>query len=674
MKSFIKGSKGIGLIEILITMGVLAVGILGIAGLNSVITRQSQDNKAEAEALAIAQSRIEDMLNYTNEATSETVFDTLFLEATDTNSDEITRVGTVFTRTETIVDNANDKDIDVKVAWINASGVDQEVHLNTTVSYIPPRGAGDPARGSTPSTLNAPTGRAKLGEGTIPDDPSDLEITTNNDLTREYIENMDRKLADTDGNVVLTLEDACQTETDCFEFVRIKGTVYLNIATTNANQRPPIGNILLLASDAAYCSRYYEDSSGVTHNVTADTTSVETIGTTYQLFHYTCYLGGGWHGNIGLLFAGNNGNNTNSGHRACVGDPTPDAEPWRTARVAVRRAYRGMMYKKVGQGKEQILNDDSQLVDRVYTQGIMDGAVLGETVGHDFVVGPIAAPTVDVDDNDCDTNFAMTAAGSAVNGVPGDRFEQMPRDFFCLNEGYLNTYESIYAPFEGPIDGCPYDPTNPPASKHIITGTVTFTGAQGSANQTLVDGIEVNTSDGLETCVIDPFVYSATSYTAQYRCGVYDWGTQANPIGWTGYIETTYDYAGMSCTPSTITYTTGVTGNDNSGNDFTNCAPGSYLYISGAVTQHPNNRQLTSVTLDSVACTLTNQGLNYSCKSPQFTGNWTGTHTMILTANGGRLCPNSTASRTFTYSNPAAASITQNVWISANANGCTGAP
>ena len=49
-----KRMKGFGLIEILVTLGVLTVGILGVTTLHSVITQQSIQNKTKTEALLIA--------------------------------------------------------------------------------------------------------------------------------------------------------------------------------------------------------------------------------------------------------------------------------------------------------------------------------------------------------------------------------------------------------------------------------------------------------------------------------------------------------------------------------------------------------------------------------------------------------------------------------------------
>ena len=115
MRTLFSRSKGIGLVEILITMFVLAVGVVGVAGLNSAISRQSLENKAQAEAQAIAQSRIEEVRNYTNEASTLDEFDGLYLPIANGNSTPIPGINAAFTRTETIADSGEDKLFQVTV-------------------------------------------------------------------------------------------------------------------------------------------------------------------------------------------------------------------------------------------------------------------------------------------------------------------------------------------------------------------------------------------------------------------------------------------------------------------------------------------------------------------------------------------------------------------------------
>lgn len=701
MKSLFRHNKGIGLVEILITMVVLAVGILGVAGLNSVIFSQSQDNKAHAEALAIAQSRIETIRNYTDGVTTLAEFNLRYGVVANGNSTTEDGMNATYTRTENITANGLDRNFEVNVAWTNADGVSQSVTLDTTLAFISPRGVGDSGLANTTTPVNAPTGRASIDGGTV---PTGASTPSNNDTTALYQDGDDLKLVDcadatTCEQIVLTLALACQSDTDpCTQFVRIKGKVYLNTSVSGA--RPDPKDIYLVASDAAFCARYYM-LDGTPVKVTEATTAVSTIGD-YDYFNYTCYVGGGWHGNIGLVFAGSgtntstkfslifadDANASNNGYRVCTGDPT-SLEADEAPRVAVRRAYRGLLFKKDpsdASARVQILDDFSQPTDRLYSHGIHDGLELGEsTESHDFVIGKI-------DDvaTDCLLASAMKGDGSDANGDGelGDLFAGQPRDFFCLNDSdsYLDLYDTaVY----GHDDYCVFDPTNPPSTKHLISGVVRLTADQNAYTQGLAEGITVHTSDGIPcTNPSDPaaplaVTYSSGYYEAAYSCNVYDWGTVEEPIGWTGYIALAYDNVNMVCSPNKITYTTGITSDDSSGNDFTGCTPGQAAVFTGSVTQagtgQHTNKIISQIVITGTGtsagingtCSIAIGGLSYLCVSDQFSGTWSGN--LTFTAGGtSTICPNPAASpKTFSFSSKAPGSYVQNLTIVANnGNGC----
>lgn len=673
MRTLCSGSKGIGLVEILITMFVLAVGVVGVAGLNSVISRQSQENKAQAEAQAIAQNRIEELRNYTNDVDTLAEFDTLYAPISNGNSTAVSGINAAFTRTETIADSGEDKQVQVSVGWTNSEGDAQTVALNTRISYVSPRTVGDTALVAAASTIFAPTGRAYLGEGELPDGATPDSI--NDDGTALYEDGDDLKLVDcedpededTCGNIVLTLANACIND-PCTAFAKIQGKVYIN-TEYGSGQFPAPSAMFLVASDAAYCARYYVRDDHV--EKVGPSTAMNSITSTgdYRYFSYTCYVGGGWHGNIGLVFNGG-GNNPSNGVRGCTGDPiTTDAS--QSPRVAIRRAYRGLLYK-IGPNDTRVQING---LDRLYSHGIEDGAQLA---GHDFVLAKIN----DVD-ADC-KNHAMKGAGS---GSPaGTLFAGQPRDFFCLNNGYLDNFDTSTYGYD---TVCPFDPTNPPSTKHQISGVVRLTATDTDPNDALAAGILVKTSDGI-TCTNPAdataplaWAHNGTYYQASYSCGVYDWGTQAAPIGWTGSIQLTYNSASMSCTPSQLTYSTGVTADDSSGNDFTGCGVGAAAVWTGTVTRLGSgssaNKKLNSATLTGTGasagingtCVLGTGGLSYTCTTAQFTGTWSGNLTFV--SAGGAICPVPiVTTRTYVQTNKSSGNYTQNLRIGRDrdGNGC----
>jgi len=693
MKIFRPKNTGFGLIEILVTLGVLSVGILGVTSLQGVIARQSAHNKARSEALNIAQSRIEDMRNYTNAAESITGFNTLYSDTAGfANTANITGISTDFVRTERIATTGTMKDVTVRVAWTDPSGVAQSVSLDTEFSFVSPRKVGDSALEASEEKVDSPTGRARLGDGTVTDEQlADTGTVNNNDGTKELIDGSDRLLA-VGNDVVLTLVEACQTEEGtCADFVRIKGRVYVDRDELGGLS---MGAINVIATDAAFCSRSYIPSGGVeadrvpVTNVTVNTvkTSASSSGE-YEYFDYTCYLGGGWHGNVGFIVSGN------TNWDSCVGDPT-SAQPYAQAIRASRRVYRGMLYKvddAEADGKQRV--PDSELV-QYFTQGVGDSVELpvpnsGDST-HDFILTGAFNASQLGNPNPCLNLGPMTRTDSNLNGAVGDRFAGIPDDFYCLNDGYSNDVSTLdliprgYGVENHPGYGntCPYNPADPPATLHHVTGDISMTAPQTDESTTLANGILAFTSDGPGSCTIDATAtYSLllASYTKSYDCIVFDWTTTADDNttqleGWTGYIEVDYDQSSMSCDPKRISFSDLTV--DSADNDFTNCSPGSFIYFTGTVISAPNNRELQSVTISDAGgrCELAADGLSFTCLTGEIgliPPTWTGTLTMTTDAN--YVC---TATRTganpgmFSYTNQPSGFVNLDITLSNNTNSC----
>ena len=71
-------ARGFSMIEVLVSVLVVAVGLLAVANFQGGLIGQSSTNKARAEATALAQARIEQLRNYTGDVTSEAEFDNAF--------------------------------------------------------------------------------------------------------------------------------------------------------------------------------------------------------------------------------------------------------------------------------------------------------------------------------------------------------------------------------------------------------------------------------------------------------------------------------------------------------------------------------------------------------------------------------------------------------------------
>ncbi len=708
--------SGFGLIEVLAALTIVVVGLLAVATFQSGLISQSGASKAKAEAMALAQARVEEFRNYTD-ISDETAFDAEYADTSSdyTNDSAIDGVNADFTRSEMITDSGDTKEISVKVTWDDGQGDTQGVVLNSTLTWQEPRLVGDMAKELNDPYVPSPTGRAHLGEGELPADASQDQITDNGDGTRLYdSQDGDLKLVDSTDVIVLTLEDACDSEGgNCTDFVKIHGRVYID-TSSQSNLNP--GEVYVKASDAAYCQRYYE-SGGTTTLVSGDTTSaLSTANGDYEYFDYTCYLGGGWHGNIGILLDGG----ISQSDKICLGDGTiydTSTEPDTVGtEIAARRAYRGMTYK-VDDNGDMVTDDNGDPI--YYSIGIGDavelppplptsgtlavssdysldatqtltlygrnasGDSVTETVmldgtnavafstdfehiakaelsagtqgtvaltkdsstilemggsttkvfrySHDFVVSSMA--TSDTDGYNCIINNGsdgpMRRTDAVVSGEDGARFAGNSGDFFCLNPSYVDTYDTNQYAVNG---NCPYDPTDGPATRHILSGTVAITGNDSDA--TMIGLVSIDTSDGVGNCSDLSFTFDGIStYTDSYTCDVYEWTN-----GWTGYVKVSENSADVLCDPDSITKTA-ITA-DSSGNDFS-CLAGNVVVISGTVTTSNSTKVLSAATISdsngSRSCDVGVDGLSYECTSYVFdTPTWNGT--IQFTKTGGAFC------------------------------------
>jgi prepilin-type N-terminal cleavage/methylation domain-containing protein len=618
--------RGFSLIEVLVAMAVMATGLLAVATFQSELISGSGNNKARSEALALAQARIEQFRNYSDRSEFDTTFaDTNSTYVTETN---ITGTNAVFTPKYAISGTGDVKTVEVYIEWTDRQDETQHVALTTEVGWESPRSVGDIVNDNRGELIPDATGRAYLGEGTLPDGAT---TTDNGDGTKLYEDGDNLKLV-VGNDIVLTLEDACQTDT-CIGFVKIKGKVYIDTGSTPTLDP---GDVYVKASDAAYCHRYYYNNSGNAVDVAAATTDAEaTSGGDYKFFHYTCYLGGGWHGNIGILLAGG----IQQTDKICQGDPTSE-DAYADPVISARRVYRGMLYKIDGSttsGKEEIPNTNGLI--RYYSVGVADQTVLPVPIDaqpahfdgpeHDFVVASMAVG--DTTGDKCISAGTMVRTDANFGGTDGALFAGVPTDFVCLNPSYVDSYDTqIY----GVDNSCPFDPSDPPTLHYSITGNIIVVGPAEYATQ--VDGMNVVTSDGSGNCSLDPFAFSdVLGYLGKYTCDIYDWGN-----GWTGYVEIKPNTDLIGCDNTRVSYS-GVQ-QDLTEQDLS-CTAGDVVYVSGSVTA-PMHHELLSAAIDGETgrCTVTyntNTGnYDYECNTVNLDANNTWTGYITFTANDGVIC------------------------------------
>ena len=447
-------NTGYSLIEVMLTLVVVGVGILAIVQLQSSISGQVGDNKAKAEATALAEARIEYLRNYID----ETEFGTKLLATSPSGSyrnvptkaedpvngfydaDGVNATFTMKEAIETTSSTDEIREVSVKVSWQDRTGSSQEITVTSEINYVPPVAYGQKALNyKLPVDFNLPSGAALPGEGTLSDLGLSATATSNDDGTSEAVDSKNRYLAVGDDIVlILPQKDTCDSGgTDCNEFTRIHGRVYIS---TRKNNRPTIHEVNVIASNTAYCTRYYLDGTLniVGTNTAANAPLTKDIGS-YEYFDYTCYVGPGWYGNIGVYRAGGN----KQDDKVCMGEPY-STEPNLSIALSYFRTYRGILYR--------LGNTDSY-----WSIGVKGGLDLGlDTTGepkHNFVIGSFA-PELD-DDQDC-INSGLVVRDDAINN---DLFKNVPTDFVCLNPEVYSYDDTVFGMVSSCTAGETYDPT-----------------------------------------------------------------------------------------------------------------------------------------------------------------------------------------------------------------------
>lgn len=589
-----RSQRGFTLTEALVSFAITASGLLVIASFQAGLFSGSAYSKARTEALSLAQQKIEQFRHYTH-ATDDNFIDDNgdgVMDADGTYNDApIDGQNAQFSRSWALSTSAQTKKIDVTVSWQDRANEAQSVMLATELAWISPRAGVDQLTELGAPLVPSPTGRAKIGEGNLADYPaediSQVESAGPDGLSLyQHKENI--LLVDANDKILLTLLDACLTaDGTCKDFVRIEGTVYVD--TSNTSQE--LSAIRVIAADAAHCERWVPSGTLASPPSTANGD--------YRYYNYTCYLGGGWHGNIGFITDGG----LQQRDKVCQGDPTA-VDSWAQPVIALRRAYRGMISK---QGDSTVF----------YSQGIRDAVTL---TGQDFVFTELS-PTQTEGIHCMGPDDPMTRQDSSG----GLLFKDVPTDFVCLNSDadgdstpdYLDTYDaSVY---DADVF-CPFDPTDPPVQNHVISGSVSIV----SSNALDLSQFGVVTSDGLGNCAwTSSFAATMDGYRAEYSCNVYDWGS-----GWAGFVQLKPGSNYIYCPTRTAAYSAVTSDLSRS----FGCYGVPTVTIEGSIMAAAGTSVSSLAITDSDtgyqgSCEILN-GTSYSCQAWYGDSDWNGTLTV----------------------------------------------
>jgi|GEM_PF-469250 len=467
--TFPKRVHGFSLLEILIAVVVLSVGLLGVARFQSGLIATSSSNKARVEAMALAQQKIDELRSYSTEAELISKLSNAAVtsgdfpaapsgssyEDHDLDSNPIVGTNADFGRSWSLSDDGKAKKVSVEVTWEDAkTGEEESVSLSTVVTWTNPELVANLATSDEDFTplVEKPAGQAEYSELTYDVSGGPLG-TPNDDGTYLYAppETTNVVLLDELGNVLLILKNACNTSDgnleECTIFATIKGRVYLDQDTDG--DPADYDDLFVGASDATYCSKGDEVNLDVSPDFEP-----------YSYFDYTCYMGGAWFGNLGVIqsIAGSEDLN-----KVCIGDPR-SSDHTNPSVQATRRIYRGMLSVDYststdlsGDAIDDLsdgIADDSNGLPRYISIGIHDQMTLSHEndtnvneyysstdeaylPGHNFLV--TAEQSDNLSSDDCTTRLEdvpdITITDTATSDpVIVHPFYNTPDDFFCLNQ------------------------------------------------------------------------------------------------------------------------------------------------------------------------------------------------------------------------------------------------
>lgn len=158
---------GVSLIEALVAMAVMAIGMLGLVGVQSTLRGNSDIAKQRSEAVRLAQAAIEEWRGFAALDATAGVIDYADLAVGVTADAAISGANATYTRTRAIayvpvptLDRPyTGKSLTVEVAWVDRTGEAQAVHLSTAITGIAPELAATLSVPADGTPIRLPHGR-----------------------------------------------------------------------------------------------------------------------------------------------------------------------------------------------------------------------------------------------------------------------------------------------------------------------------------------------------------------------------------------------------------------------------------------------------------------------------------------------------------------------------------
>lgn len=516
---------GFVLVEAMVALVVVSIGILGIVKLNSVLIQGSGYTKARAEAINIAQDRIERARDFNLQSGCS---DTTLVDSSET----VTGINANYDVAVSYPtpSGTNWKTVQACVTWDggNCNTVGNRIILRTvlacsgtgTSGQVGPAGAG----ASLGGFIKNPTGRAVVGgiynNGTESINSISVNGTDIDDGTKISKTSDSTQLVATDGSntVLLTMSKrACESAAP--DFSTISGKVY--IGAKNGAPIAPEEHLFVLSSDASYCSVLPYDLANWKVPAGSSGNNIK-----YFYTYYRCYIGAEWWGNIGVVRT----DNANANNRVCTGNPrsvNSNTIFSKHAQLGTTRGYRGYRETSPGVYETKGIGENDEKIDACSSGSLeIFGYKPINYENHDFVHTVL---TGSISDTACSTEMSANLPGLLAPGSGGDvppildpsgavdisTASFNPGKYYCLSSS----------------DGisCPNLVNPPPQPSTTLTGTIT-------ASDDIQVGLNESAAD--TACVsynINQTSYSGTTRTYNFSCTI-DW-TGFTAGSWSGQLR-----------------------------------------------------------------------------------------------------------------------------------------
>lgn len=304
-----RNESGTTLLEGLIALGVVSVGLLGMARLDTHLQETGGQAKARMQAVRLAHAKLAELRTLATRGDFESLA-SLPQAAAETlkGYGAAAAVATDFTRWWSIEGAGTDptRRVAVHVGWADRFGVGRQVQVDTVIVWDPPARGGALLAGNTAGNLApSPGGRAKPGTGTVavpttPPNADGLWVAAGDDGRF--------RLIDAGGRVLLLADRAGEA------FSQVRGGIYVDQADPTFASRIANDDVFMVSSVSGYCAM--SPAKGATPP-NALLPLPASGAARYRYFTYTCYFGANWYGNLGAVRA----SDANTNERVCVGDP-----------------------------------------------------------------------------------------------------------------------------------------------------------------------------------------------------------------------------------------------------------------------------------------------------------------------------------------------------------------